>query len=78
MEMNGIGNNYIHDKVKLALHKGNHMQDYISLLSHASHAQIFTPCHLIHLHDLDQNTPGKHLHDLDQNTPGKHHKLKGD
>jgi hypothetical protein len=26
---------------------------YISLLSHAPHAQIFTPSHLIHLHDLD-------------------------
>jgi hypothetical protein len=32
---------------------------YITLLSHAPHAQSFYPHHPIHLHDLDQAPLGK-------------------
>jgi hypothetical protein len=58
--MNGLGNNSIYDKVQLALYKDTHRSDLHFPVITAPHAHTLTPCHLIHLHDLDWLPPGKH------------------
>ena len=66
-------NNNIHDKEQLALYKGTHRQDLHFHVITAAHNQTLTPCHLIHLHDLDWLPPGKHPK-LRKNTPIGHPK----